>query len=284
MYSSGPARTTGAGSLRITRAGRRRYDRSSATAQDPRLPTYVSDMVRPYGLAYDNAPLAANLGQSFSEMCQPLIEEYVHEPVDLLVLAFDLHDLRPGQATAIYLGYVCPGDPLAFTVCDQGNAAPYTALRLIQTQARTGSVGRALLLVAEQATMHYELLSPAPLPQCHAATAFVLEPGPGCRSVVRPGIPPDRVLSELIETMPAADDLLLVAGAGLLASGRLSAEAGAPGGVEILPAPAGQPVTGAWWQLASLIDGDRPVVLADYEPRLGYLSCAWQEPALVAAV
>ncbi len=276
MYTSGPART-GGGRLSIVSAARRRYDQPSATAQDDRLPVYVGDMVAPYGLSYDNAPLAANLGQSFSEMCQPLMAEHVSEPVDLLVLAFDLHDLRPGQATSIYLSHLCPGDPLAFTVCDQGNAAPYTALRLIQTYARTGAVRRALLFVAEQSTMHYELLSPAPVPDCHAAAMFVLEPGrPPVAPLIRAAITPDRVLSELAGQLRDGD--ALIAGAGLQACGldRLDRS-----DVEIAAAPAGQPLTGTWWQLAETID--RPVVLADYEPRLGYLSVARHEPAMVAA-
>lgn len=272
MYTSGPAHTDG-GALSIVSAARRRYDQPSATAQDDRLPEYVGDMVRPYGLSYDNGPLAANLGQSFSEMCQPLIEEHVTEPVDLLVLAFDLHDLRPGQATSIYLSHVCPGDPLAFTVCDQGNAAPFSALRLIQTYARTGAVRRALLFVAEQSTLHYELLSPAPLPTCHAAAMFVLETGAGTSPVVRPAMAPDRVLAELGGLIEPGDTV--IAGAGLLpfALDQL--------GVDVLEAPAGQPLTGGWWQLAGALD--QPVVLADYEPRLGYLSVLRHEPTLVAA-
>lgn len=270
MYASGPAQPSGLDGLRIIGAHRRRYEQSSVTAQDARLPTYVSDMVTPYGLRYDNAPLAANQGQSFSEMCQPLIEEFVTEPVDLLVLAFDLHDLRPGQATSIYLGHICPGDPLAFTVCDQGNAAPYTALRLIQSYVRTGAIRRALLLVAEQATLHYELLQPAPIPAGHFAAAFLLEPGPAVSVTVRPTHDVDAVSAEVSELISSRPDAQLIAGAGLGALGF-----GQP--------VTGQPLTGTWWQLAERVDEPRPLLLADYESRLGYLSYAWHEPILVGA-
>ena len=150
MFRSGPPQSAPGGALRIAGGHRQLFSADSATADDIRLEVYLSDMVAPYQLAYHDELRQAGLGQSYSEMCQPLIESLVpaDEPIDLLVLAYDLHDLRPGQATSIYLSHVCPGDPLALTVCDQGTAAGFAALRLIQTYARTRTVRRALLLVA----------------------------------------------------------------------------------------------------------------------------------------
>ena len=51
-------------------------------------------------------------------------------PVDVVILAFAVPDVRAGRTTATYRGAACPGDPLAFAVCDQGPAAAFTALRL----------------------------------------------------------------------------------------------------------------------------------------------------------
>ena len=42
------------------------------------------------------------------------------EDVDLLVLAYAIPDITPGRATATYLSHICPGNPLAFAICDQG--------------------------------------------------------------------------------------------------------------------------------------------------------------------
>jgi len=68
-------------------------------------------------------------------MAEALIRELVpaDAPVDLIVLAFAVPDVRPGRATATYLSHVCPGNPLAFAVCDQGSAAAFTGLRLARS-------------------------------------------------------------------------------------------------------------------------------------------------------
>ena len=88
-------------------------------------------------------------------MAEELIRSVVppDEPVDVLVLAFAVPDARPGRATASYLSHVCPGEPLAFAICDQGSAAAFTGLRLIREYARTGGCARGLLLVVEQAIL-----------------------------------------------------------------------------------------------------------------------------------
>ena len=243
-------------------------------------------MVAPYQLAYHDEPRQAGLGQSYSEMCQPLIESLVpaDEPVDLLVLAYDLHDLRPGQATSVYLSHVCPGDPLALSVCDQGTAAGFTALRLIQTYARTGDVRRALLLVAEQAIVHYDLPRPAPIPDRHAAVALLLDLEGGFELAPvrqRAAVAPDEVRAALAAEVAAAggrpDGRTLLLGPGLEL-----ADAAGIAAEQVLRAPAGQPCTGAWWELAGGLTGRQDaeqVLLADYAPALGYLSVAALRPA-----
>jgi 4-hydroxymandelate oxidase len=284
VFRSGPPRPQPGGPLRLAGSRRQLFDTASTTARDPRLQVYMSDMVAPYGLAYHDEVRQAGLGQSYAEMCQPLVESLVpaDEPIDLLVLAFGLHDLRPGQASSIYLGHVCPGDPLALSVCDQGSAAPFTALRLIQTYARTGNVRRALLLVAEQGTVHYDLPRPAPLPQRQAAVALLLDADAGLELAPvrqRSGVPPAQLRSALAAELAAIGD---PAGRTLLLGARLAAEdvAGIPADA-VLPAPAGQPCSGAWWQLAEEGGQSRPgqLVVVDYEPDLGYLSVAALQPA-----
>ena len=299
MFRSGPPRITPGSPLRLADGRRQLFETASATADDIRLQVYLSDMAAQYGLAYHDEPRQAGLGQSYSEMCQPLVESLVpaDQPIDLLVLAFDLHDLRLGQATSVYLSHVCPGDPLALTVCDQGTAAPFTALRLIQTYARTGTVRRALLLVAEQATLHYELAPPAPVPERHVALALLLEAEAELELAPvrqRAGVPPEQlrtVLAAEIAALGAADvprgaDLPggPIAGRTLLLGAGLDPDTvtGIPAD-EVLSAPAGQPCTGAWWQLVGELprwqQESRQLLLADYEPGLGYLSLLALQPS-----
>lgn len=257
-------------------------------------------MLGPYQVEFAGAGLAAGLGQSYGEMGEPLIEALAspERPIDLLVLAFAVHDLRPGQATAPYLSYRCPGNPLAFSVCDQGVAAGFTALRLIQTYVRTGRFERALLLVMEQATLHYRPPRPAPLPDRHAAVGLLLErTGPAALAPVRqyPEVPPGQAghrLADQIATLAAdRSAVTLVIGAeyadDLLADRRL------PELVErIQIAPTGQPATGAWWEFAGgfaeWTEQRRLVLMADYDRPLGYLSVTAADfgqdvPALVAS-
>ena len=220
--------------LWLARAARRVFDEPAARTahpeHEPRLARYLADLVEPYGLT----PRPPAGGQSYGEMAAALIADVVRpdEPVDLLVLAFAVPDVRPGRATATYLSHVCPGGPMAFAVCDQGVAAGFTALSIAQSYP---DCRRSLVIVVEQATLHYDLPAPAPLPARHAGVALLC----GDSGVARVG-PVD------------------VARDGAVA-----------GNLEV---PAGQPHTGVWWALAGELDDPTPrrIVVADHDPVLGY--------------
>lgn len=261
--------------LRLRRAARRVFDGSSALARDPELRVFMGDLIRPYGLDLREDVLAAGGGHTYGEMAEALIAATVpaDEPVDLLVLAFGIHDVRPGRSTATYLSHVCPGEPFAFAVCDQGTAAAFTGLRLVREYARTGGCRRALLVVAEQTTLHYRPVVPAPVPARHAAVALMFaESGPTELGDVRQhaDVGPDRVgalLAAEVATLCAGrPEVTLVVGADL--AGELAAR---PPAARVLVAPAGQPYTGMWWELAGCAGQRRPVVFADYDRTLRYL-------------
>jgi hypothetical protein len=303
MFTSNAPPSIGrsAGALRVAGAHRLVYQQPSATADDPRLAEFLTDMLGPYQVEFRGESLG--LGQSYAEMGEPLIDALTspERPIDLLVLAFSVHDLRPGQATAPYLSHRCPGSPMAFSVCDQGVAAGFIGLRLIQTYVRTGRFDRALLLVMEQTALHYQPARPAPLPDRTAAVALLLErTGSAALTPVRqyPSVPPElagrRLADQVAALATGRPAVTLVAGAeyadDLLSDRRL------PDLVEqILIAPAGQPATGAWSEFAGGIaewtDQPRLVLVADYDRPLGYLSLGAAdfaedvpaEPALLAS-
>jgi hypothetical protein len=301
MYRAGsPSAGSADGShgepLRVARAQRRVFEGSSESALDPMLRAYLSDLVAPYGLALRDDLLDQGAGQSYGEMAGALLEQTVlpGQPVDLLVLAFAVHDVIPGRSTAAHLSHLCPGTPMAFAVCDQGSAAPYTGLRLIREYTRTPGCRRALLVVVEQATLHYEHAL-ASVPTQNAAVMLACGPAGYARlDTVRQhaGVSPAQAASLLVAELTALaaghDDVTLIVGRGLASLGR---DAGPPGpltdGRELLPrgspavdhvvlAPAGQPTTGVWWELAGGLPGwtaqGRRVLLADFEPDLRYLS------------
>jgi len=276
------------GSVRLLRSARRGFDRPAGFLQDPdaraHLAGYLADLTRPYQLTVPPEQFASpdGLGQSYGEMAEALIAEVVSadEPVDLLVLAFAMPDMWPGRATATYLSHVCPGTPLSFAICEQGSAAAFSGLRVIRDQlGSTGGDRRALLLVVEQAVLPY----PAPGARTadrHQAVALLFGTErsdgtePDGRSLeltglrIRGGAAPAAV-AELATSELAALTAELAGQPRLLVSASLAAAWPA---ADAAVAPAGQPITGLWWQLLDEPAG--PLLLADYEPDLGYLSLA----------
>jgi hypothetical protein len=270
----------------LVRAARGSFAGPAEFLADPanraRVGEYVADMARPYGREVHpgifGEPRSAAAGHSYGEMAKPLIGQVVSagETVDLLVLAFSVHDLRPGRQTAAYLSGITPGAPLAFAICDQGSAAAFSALRIARDYASTAGIRRALLIVVEQGDLPYDC--PAALPAQHRGVAMLFgdcaQPRATLTSLSQhPDVPPARVAelaeAELRRLVPGQGEVGLVVSSAL---GRLWAEPAA-GRVRVMPA--GQPATDVWWGLIDeLADGpDRPglVVVADYDPALRYL-------------
>jgi 4-hydroxymandelate oxidase len=194
-------------------------------------------------------------GQSYGEMAAALLPD---EPVDALVLAYDIPDIAPGRATATYLSHLCPGGPQAFAVSDQGRAGAHTALRLLLDYARSGTYERALLLVAEQRSLPYDPGVPVELPAAHCAVAVHL--GPSTLEASVPRIVPGVDLADVPGLLGDLGSATVVLG-GHLADIDVKADT-------VVLADPDQPMTGVWEALAAL---DGPVVLADYDPALRYL-------------
>ncbi|MFF3600384.1 hypothetical protein [Kitasatospora indigofera] len=281
--------------LRVARVLTRDFGGRSETSLDPDLRVFVSDLARPYGVPLREDLLAQGAGHSYGEMAEGLLREALpqDEPVDLLILAFSSPDVRPGRSTALHLSRFCPGSPLAFAVCDQGSAAPFTALRIATDYARTGACRRAVVLVMEAAHLHHEPAGPVALPERHCAVLLVCEAdgGEGGAAVVRQSSGPaadpasDLVRAERAALGPAAAVVLgpgLTAPSGLTvpsgpaAPPGLTAPSAATGSGRTAAARGGQPLTGVWSALAERLPGwraeGRPVLVADLDRRLGRLS------------
>jgi hypothetical protein len=280
MYSAGSPRQarTDDMSLRLARARRRAIDRPSASAPDRMLREYLADMTRPYRLALREELFDQPVGHFYGDMAAALVSQTVSpaEPVDLVVFAYAIPDVRPGRSTAAHFSHLCPGRPMAFAVYDQGAAAPFTGLRLIREYFRSGECQRALLVVAEQRAVHYELASPAAVPARSVAVTLLCVAGSGRAAdtaAQHVGVPHDQagdLLAGELEKLPAGGrDATLIVGNGL------ARHAGSATADEVITAPPGQPCTGVWWELAggfrSWTAQGRRVLLADYDPVLGYL-------------
>ena len=309
MYrSSPPALGAGTAPLRIAGAARRVFGEQAESARHPAYRTYLTDMVRPYGLAVHSEALSEGRGQSYGDMAGALIAEVTDEdqPVDLLVMAFAVPDVTPWRCTTSHLSHLCPGRPMAFAVSDCGTTAAFTGLRLIRAQAATYRGGergiphgvsgpfppgngtsspRALLIIAEQAAINHDLPVPASLPARHAAVALRCDPaGPGLVESVRmrPGVTRSEAASlaatGLAELSAGHDDVTVVVGAQLAELAEAAGPAALPLAAEVVVAPAGQPCTGVWWEVAGRLAGwaarGRRVLVADYDPLPGSLCLA----------
>jgi 4-hydroxymandelate oxidase len=272
-------RRTG-GNWGVRRAVRLTFPQPSAQRSDPefaaRLDVYTADMLREYKL--EQAP-ADRGGQAYNEMSRALIRRAVPpgEEVDVMVLAYAIPDISPGRSMTARLSDQCPGSPMSFGICDQGQAAPFTALRLLREYAHSGGLRRALLLVVEQAALPYDPGVPVAVPEEHSAVAFLLGDPPHASPlpvstrldtvVTAAGRPAESLEKEIRAACGGAGPVTLILGAA-------AAQAGAPVPAEaadrVRTAEAGRPYVGLWWELAdelSRADGEpRRIVLCDYDP------------------
>jgi len=251
---------------RIERLG---FDRPASDLDDPsrreHLADYLADLARPYPVELVSA---MPTGQSYAEMATALIAATVpaDQPVDLLLLCFAVPDLHPGRATATYLSHRCPGTPLSFAICEQGSAAAFTGLRIASEYLASPDCRRALLLVVEQAGLPYPV--PVPAPAEHRGVALLLESSPDGPQLTKlhqaGGVSADQVSATLTELIPDQPKARLL----------LSESLAVHWPEQAVSVPRGQPNTGLWWQLRDELAEHADLLLADYEPQLGYLSLA----------
>ena len=269
--------------VRVRRVLARRFDGRSETSLDPDLRVFVSDLTRPYGVPLREDLLREGVGHSYGEMAEGLLQEALpdSEPVDLLVLALAIPDVRPGRSTAVHLSRFCAGSPLAFAVNDQGPAAAFTALRIVRDYQRTGGCRRGVVLLVEQASLHYTPPVPVQVPDHHSAVVLVCEESDRAElTVYQESMASARSAAESVAERLAllGPEGVLVAGAGL----DLPADVRA----RTVVAPAGQPTTGVWSELAAGLPGwreqQRPVLVADHDPVLGRLGLVEFDPVGVA--
>ena len=293
MFAARPPTTPSSRTdLWLIRAERQVFTGPAEFLRDPvqraDVGTYLADMARPYARAVPpglfGEPLSPALGHSYGEMGQALLGALVpaDEPVDLLVLAFSVHDLWPSRATAAYLSHFCPGTPMSFAICDQGSAAAFTGLRIARDYAASAGCRRALLIVTEQAALPYGCA--ATLPAQHRGVAMLYgERAASSARVVgvrqHAGLAPcgvaELAISELAELSAGHRDVRLV-----LSDALAAVWSSHPAG-RVRVTPPGQPSTGIWWELTGQLDdagGADLLVAADYDPGLRYLCLAAIEP------
>nr|WSZ15773.1 hypothetical protein OH837_21825 [Streptomyces canus] len=247
---------------------------------EPSLARMQADLVRPYPVEFRPELLERGERNTFLEMTQDLLADLppLQEPLDLVLVAHTVPDADPRRSPSCHLADVLPGDPLAFTLSDQGTAAGFTALRLVSEYATADAFRRALVVLLDQRTFLYDTTGARDVPLQDCAVALLLGPeGRAGEPVTRQlaGVAPDEVRSTLEAVLNEPDGagagrpVTLVTGQGLDAEQFGSA-------IDVRSAPPGRPCTGPWSALADVLPecegaGPRRLVVAEYDSTLRYL-------------
>lgn len=232
---------------------------------------HFTDLTSLYGVAV-RPDVLASPGTTFTALTRSLHAELEPlGPVELAIVAHATPDLDCRLAAATYLAEAVPGAPLSFSVSDVGRCAPFTALRIASDYAARHGYSRALVVIADQATLPYDLGAHEvdDRPAGDAGVALLLEPGGTPLSVVHtPGVAvselPDALAAGLASLVGEDERVAVVAGAGI------DPELVRRGGT-VRSAPAGYPCTSLWEGLA---DSLGRVVLVEHDAVTGDLGMA----------
>ncbi|QQQ79072.1 hypothetical protein IOD16_11950 [Saccharothrix sp. 6-C] len=263
------SRPAGARTLGLARVVRTRVAPDRSLADEFSL-RHFTDLTSGYGVALRPEALASP-GTTFTALTRSLhagLEPL--GPVELAIVAHATPDLDCRMAAATYLAEAVPGAPLSFSVSDVGRCAPFAALRIAADYAARHGFSRALVVIADQATLPYELGDEAgDRPVGDAGVALLLEPGGAPLSMVHtPGVSvadlPDAVAAGMASLVGPGVPVAVVAGAGV------DPELVRHGGT-VRSAPAGYPCTALWEGLA---DSLGRVVLVEHDVATGDLGMA----------
>ncbi|MFB6437023.1 hypothetical protein ACFCVY_09590 [Streptomyces sp. NPDC056411] len=258
--------------LRLAGAAHRAFDGREPAPADPFLVRIYADMAEMYGTTFDQPRLERANRNTFSDMAEGLLDALpaLEDPLDLVVMASAEPDFDPRTSAVAYVTERVPGEPLGFALSDQGETAPYTALRLAGQYAAVGQADRVLVTVMDQTTSPADPRPPRQGTDARdgAAALLLSADGPGAPTEVRqyPGLTLDEAHRRLHEVLDDGVSTLLV-GAGLDPE-RSTPPAGARTEV-VRPSPE-FPCSGVWALLAERLpdftrDGGT-VVVADFVP------------------
>ncbi len=250
---------------------------------------YLSDMLRPHGLPFDQARFTAGNQNSYAFLAGQCLSALREDEPDLIVLAHATADCESSRSLSGYLSTLFRGEPLCFAISDQGALSPFTALHVVRGYGP--ATRRALVIVLDQSTLPYARGSHAgPGGTDHAlGLLFVTGPGPPGRPLAavwhRTEVAPDQlgpVLAEVAVALPG--EVTVVAGEHIPAVELAPLLAGPWAGTRRLRrAPPGPACVTPWAELASLGESTtNRVLVVGYDRSLASLSVALFDPLTTA--
>jgi hypothetical protein len=238
---------------------------------------FNESLLAPYGLRFEPGRASQGRNFTFSALAEQMLYSAASPlPVpDLLILAYALPDPRSLEKMVCpHLASLLGSQGFCCAISDQGLAAPFTALRVAGSYARSGRCRSLALFILEQATFPYEFGfgQDADLTDS-GVLLFLTEHGSwdvtGVRSADSPAEVPGLIR---IPAGQSAHDVLIVAGPWLdLGQAR-------PDGLSLHRAPPGSYCTSVWLELAQHHqDWAREyttIILCDTDPGTGVSQAA----------
>ncbi len=244
---------------------------------EPEVIEFNQAVLAPYGMKF--APERTSEESNFTFLA--LAEQILYsapDPLpgpDLIIVAYALPDPHSLEQTlSSHLNNVFGDQSISFAISEQGLAAPFTALRVADSYARSGRCRSVALFILEQATFPYEMpfAQDAKLVDS-GVLLFLGQAGSWDMTGVRTASP-QAGLSELIR-IPAgqsAQEVLVVAGPWTDLS---QADVAGP---KIHRVPPGSYCTSVWLELAGHYQGwaqdYTTIVVCDTDPGTGISQAA----------
>lgn len=265
---------------RLRLAHIRQWDFEGGNPFDELDRSYLGDLWKLFHLEWDDA-YATGSRTTFHAMTETVLEQLgpYAEGIDAAILANATPDTEPGFPMP-YTEWALGGIETTFAVSDQGAAGAFTALRLAADTLPVGAHGRALVLVMDQATVFQGPPIPQGMrPTRDATVALVLdhEGTLGTPEIRQFAAVSTSDITSLLRAEAEGSEIVTAICRPEFAS--YWSEAGVT--VDVRPVSGGMPCAGLWSALAEYCaeqpkaagpEAGSKVVVADYDPRLGYLS------------
>ncbi|MEV4313252.1 hypothetical protein [Actinocrispum sp. NPDC049592] len=252
-------------SLSLTAAAAYVADYRNPYERDEWLVAYQTDLLAPFGVAFEEQRLERGPGILFQELAEHALDRLPEPPApDLIVVAYGMNDLYPFRCIGGHVDRLLGGGSENFAVSEQGLRAPFTALRIADAYARSGRCRQGAVVVVEQSTIGND----DPIARdglADSAAILVLGSGGPWRLGTIPPASPH--LTALITQAAGGQPALVVAGPWT------DPTAVAAAGLPVHQVSRGSYCTSVWLDLArhheTWAHTENALVLCDTDPRTG---------------
>lgn len=259
----------------------------AGTVPQSRKDEYLNDLADVHGLD-SSAVLPAVTSRSYGEMASRALEGCGAgaDRIDVIILAYANTEFFVPEGAGSFLAEEFPSAKMVYAITEQGNMAPFTALKLAQCHLHEEEYERAAVVAIEQRAVPLVDDHDAGRPDADAAAAILLSRDVCATSAELPSVALRKVGGE-VELGPLVREMLRIGtavldGDPLIVIGeRIPRSEAASFSSRVHRAEAGRVCTGVWETLDRSLRGDDgdggysgPVLVVEYDPMLDQLGMA----------